>query len=71
MLFSKQVFISCSVDTTVRVWDARNKGRSMLDIKAHDTDVNVVSWNTNVTYLVVTGCDDGSFKIWDLRNFKA
>jgi len=43
----------------------------LLTVRAHDTDVNVVSWNNNVTYLVVSGCDDGSFKIWDLRNFKA
>ena len=65
------VFASCSTDQTVRVWDTRKKAGSMLDVHAHDEDVNVISWNRNVAYLLVSGSDDGSFKIWDLRNFKA
>ena len=38
---------------------------------AHDADINVISWNTNVQYLLASAADDGSFRIWDLRNFKA
>lgn len=41
----------------------------MLSLKAHEEDVNVISWNRNVTYLLASGSDDGSFKIWDLRAF--
>jgi ribosome assembly protein RRB1 len=67
----ENVFISCSADKTVRVWDVRRKTQCMIDIVAHTTDVNVISWNTSVAYLLVSGSDDGSFKIWDLRNFKA
>ena len=67
----ENVFVSCSVDKTVRVWDARTRGRPMLGIEAHATDVNVMAWNSLVSYLLVSGADDGSFKIWDLRNFKA
>eukprot|EP00941_MAST-03F_sp_MAST-3F-sp1_P001621 g1621.t1 len=67
------VFASCSVDKTIRIWDSRQalqKG-SMISVEAHETDVNVISWNRLVSYLMVSGADDGSFKIWDLRNFKA
>ena len=40
---------------------------------AHDggADVNVLSWNPNVGELLLTGADDGSFKVWDARNFQA
>ena len=29
--------------------------------------VQVISWNKNVGYLLASGSDDGSFKVWDLR----
>lgn len=51
------------------VWDLRKKNGAMLSLKAHEEDVNVISWNRNVTYLMASGSDDGSFKIWDLRAF--
>ncbi|CAM9169523.1 unnamed protein product [Choristocarpus tenellus] len=63
------VFVSCSADKTVAVWDTRRKNGAMLSLQAHEEDVNVVSWNRNVTYLLVSGSDDGSFKVWDLRYF--
>jgi len=37
--------------------------------QAHDSDVNVVSWNGLVTYMMASGADDGSIRIWDLRSF--
>lgn len=64
------VFTSCSVDKTIKIWDTRLR-QPALGIEAHSEDVNVISWNRNVSYLLVSGSDDGSFKIWDFRNFKA
>ncbi len=32
-------------------------------------DVNVISWNRLVMYMMASGADDGSLRIWDLRNF--
>lgn len=67
----KNVFASCSVDTTVKVWDARaNARKAMVSVKVHKSDVNALSWNKKVPYLLATGSDDCSFRIWDLRNFK-
>lgn len=52
----------------------------MLSVNAHDSDVNVINWNKcwwvrgvkgrQVGYLVVSGSDDGTFRIWDIRNLK-
>ncbi|KAJ1554523.1 histone acetyltransferase, partial [Cladochytrium tenue] len=39
------VFASCSSDKTVRIWDTRTKKKSQIAFTAHDSDVNVISWN--------------------------
>ncbi|RUP07427.1 WD40-repeat-containing domain protein [Jimgerdemannia flammicorona] len=66
----RNVFASCSADQTVRIWDTRNKKKEALAIRAAETDVNVITWNRKVEYLMASGGDDGVFNIWDLRMFK-
>ena len=39
----------------------------MITFKAHDTDVNVISWNKLTMYMLASGGDDGHMKVWDLR----
>ncbi|GAM25138.1 hypothetical protein SAMD00019534_083130, partial [Acytostelium subglobosum LB1] len=65
----ENVFVSCSSDQTIKVWDIRAK-KPAISVHAHESDVNVVSWSRKVAYLLVSGGDDGTFKVWDLRNFK-
>ena len=66
------VFASCSADRSVRVWDVRTKGRKSVAgiAQAHESDVNVISWNRASTYLLLSGGDEGGIKTWDLRNIK-
>ena len=65
------VLASCSVDKTVKLWDLReNKWKPQMSWNAHDSDVNVISWNSECTYLIASGSDDGSFKVWDLRKLQ-
>ncbi|XP_054637219.1 glutamate-rich WD repeat-containing protein 1 [Dunckerocampus dactyliophorus] len=64
------VFASCSVDQSIRVWDIRAPPNSMLSAnQAHESDINVISWNRTEPFLL-SGGDDGFLKVWDLRQFK-
>lgn len=42
----------------------------MMRVMAHEADVNVISWNHATSYMLASGGDDGTLRIWDLRNFK-
>jgi len=66
------VFASCSADRTVRLWDVRVKGRkcALTIDAAHESDVNVISWNKLTNYLLLSGGDEGGIKAWDLRQVK-
>jgi ribosome assembly protein RRB1 len=43
------------------------KNQAQISILAHNSDVNVISWNYLKPNLLASGSDDGSFKIWDLK----
>ena len=51
--------------TNGRSVTALNTGRSgpQISVDAHNDDVNVISWSRSVTYLLASGCEDGSFKV--------
>ncbi|KMS65580.1 hypothetical protein BVRB_034530, partial [Beta vulgaris subsp. vulgaris] len=62
----------CLLLRSIRIWDTRSSAKAMLVVdNAHDMDINVMSWNQSVAHLLASGCDDGSFKIWDLRQFRS
>lgn len=66
------VFASCSADQSIQIWDVRTRGRKSVAgiVAAHESDVNVISWNRLTAYLLVSGGDEGAIKTWDLRNVK-
>jgi ribosome assembly protein RRB1 len=65
------VFASCSSDGHINIYDTRERKRAMLSVRAHDTDVNVISWNSKASHLLLSGADDGTVKVWDLNTFSA
>ncbi|XP_073311570.1 LOW QUALITY PROTEIN: protein HEAT STRESS TOLERANT DWD 1-like [Primulina huaijiensis] len=64
------VFASCSVDGHVAIWDTRSGKSPAVSIKAHNADVNVLTWNRLASCMLASGCDDGTFSIRDLRLLK-
>eukprot|EP01127_Copromyxa_protea_P003254 TRINITY_DN13095_c0_g1_i1.p1 TRINITY_DN13095_c0_g1~~TRINITY_DN13095_c0_g1_i1.p1 ORF type:complete len:467 (+),score=135.23 TRINITY_DN13095_c0_g1_i1:33-1433(+) len=64
------VFASCSVDKLIHLWDARKGKSPVATIAAHDSDVNVISWNNKRGFLLASGSEDGNFKIWNLKKLK-
>uniref|UniRef100_A0A6N2MTI8 Histone-binding protein RBBP4-like N-terminal domain-containing protein n=1 Tax=Salix viminalis TaxID=40686 RepID=A0A6N2MTI8_SALVM len=61
------VFASCSVDGHIAIWDARLGKSPAISFKAHNADVNVLSWNRLASVMLASGSDDGTFSIRDLR----
>jgi len=53
----------------VCIWDVRQRAKPALRTVAHTCDVNVLSWNRMAPAMLASGADDGSFRIWDLRQF--
>ncbi|XP_047330732.1 protein HEAT STRESS TOLERANT DWD 1-like [Impatiens glandulifera] len=64
------VFASCSVDKNIAIWDIRLGKKPAATIKAHNADVNVISWNRLASCMLASGSDDGTFSIRDLRLLK-
>jgi len=67
----KTVFASASSDHMVKIWDTRlNKQKPAVSVQVADADVNVLSWFNQTAHLLASGHDDGSWVVWDLRQWK-
>lgn len=64
------MFGSVGDDKQLLFWDVREvtDKPSQQVVKAHDDNVNCLSFNPFNEFLVVTGSSDTTVKLWDLRN---
>ena len=58
--------LTCSPDKTLRLWDATT-GESVKCMKGHQSFVNARSVAPKGKPLCVSGCGDGTAKLWDFR----
>jgi len=61
------------VDKSLRIWDVRCAPSDACKItinNAHNSDVNVISWNCKEQHFIASGGDDSVIKVWDLRQYK-
>ncbi|SCU96875.1 LAME_0F17744g1_1 [Lachancea meyersii CBS 8951] len=64
------VFATGGCDGYIRIWDTRSKKhKPAISVQASDTDINVISWNEKIGYLLASGDDNGTWGVWDLRQF--
>lgn len=64
---NQSCIISCSVDTTSRLWDLRDKSSyAKMVFRGHESDVNTVKLFSNDTTFV-SGSDDSTCRLFDLR----
>lgn len=59
--------VSCSADKTVGVWDA-SKGMRTKKYTGHSSVVNAISVSRGDSPMAVSGSDDCSAMVWDLRS---
>ena len=52
------VLMAVGVDKSIQVFDTRHKTAMLTRPDAHTDDINTLSWNSTVSYLVATGGDD-------------
>jgi len=68
----RSVLVSVGSDQMAHVWDSRQRNATpAMSIHAHSDDINVADWSGAAASMLATGCEDGSFKVWDLRNTPA
>lgn len=68
-----QAFLNCrfataSCDRSVIISDPRVKGGRAARFRAHEADVNVLDWSYFDENILLTGGEEGSVRLWDLRN---
>lgn len=69
--YRKEEFLTCAMDSTLRIWDVMNskQHKNIIKVRAQGglrTVPNSTSYNRDAT-LIATGCVDGSIQMWDTR----
>lgn len=63
----KSIFVSVGLDGTARIWDYRIASKCIERYRAHDDDINAVSWFPD-NNAFGTASDDSTLKLFDLRS---
>jgi len=66
------IFLTCSYDWTVRVWNAKDNQAKLVCHQISDEDalkdqVNDIEWSPNTSSVFASVANDGRIEIWDLK----
>ncbi|KAI9018765.1 WD40-repeat-containing domain protein [Phycomyces nitens] len=66
------IFASAGNDGRLMIWDTRSTAsdKPVYNIRAHDAEVNCVSFCPGSEWVLATGSGDKTAALWDLRNLK-
>lgn len=65
----KNVFVSCSVDKTAKIWDIRSPSSSVQTYAQHLSDVNGVEFMPSEGNCFATCSQDGAIRVFDMRAY--
>ena len=65
----ENVFASFGDDRKMMIWDLSQQN-PVYNVEAHVQEVNTIDFNPFNEYLLLTGSNDKSCALWDLRNLK-
>lgn len=65
----KNVFVSCSVDKTAKMWDTRAPKSSVQTYRGHLGDVNGIDFMPMDGNCFATCCQDGAVRVFDVRAY--
>ncbi|GFN83512.1 Ddb1- and cul4-associated factor 10 homolog [Plakobranchus ocellatus] len=63
-----RIFVTCSDDTTVRLWDARNLSHELKILRGHSSWVKNIEYCSSAGKLITSGFD-GNIFAWDINNY--
>jgi len=66
---TQRLVTTCSTDSTFRLWDFREAIHSVSVFQGHTESVTCAAFSR--TDQIVSGSDDRSVKVWDLKNMRA
>ncbi|KAM3715902.1 WD repeat-containing protein [Dirofilaria immitis] len=66
---SQKLIVTASRDSTFRLWDFRESIQSVAVFQGHNDSVTSVVFSSSDK--LVSGSDDRSIKVWDLRNMRS
>jgi len=64
------ILVTADADGFVRGWDPRSSDGSVIKMKltGHKTWVSSISWGPSTQHYFVSGSQDNTLKIWDIRS---
>ena len=65
--YEDNVFVTASVDKTIKVWDRRQPSRELVCLEGHEFAVRRVKWSPHKPNVLASAAYDMSVRFWDTK----